>query len=234
MTLWHTGGMNAIRTARERARAELTLEIKREAGRQLAEVGSAQLSLRSVARALGMASSAVYRYFPSRDELLTALILDAYNALGDAAERADRPEAAPRERWMLVCAAVREWATAHPHEYALLYGTPVPGYKAPAETLDPGTRIIRRCAEILLAGRPLLPAFPGPLEAELDGQMRAVAEAAGLDLHPEEVTRLLMVWSQLFGLVGFELFGQFAGSADPAGPFFRHATAQMADFLGLR
>ena len=163
--LWQTGGMNAIRTARERARAELMREIKREAAKQLADAGAAQLSLRSVSRALGMASSAVYRYFPSRDELLTALITDAYNALGDAAERADRPEEAPRERWTLVCAAVREWAVAHPHEYALLYGTPVPGYRAPAETVDPGTRVIRRLAEIALAGRPLRPASAGPLEA---------------------------------------------------------------------
>jgi AcrR family transcriptional regulator len=226
--------MNAIRTARERARAELTNEIKQEARRQLAEAGSAQLSLRAVARALGMASSAIYRYFPSRDELLTALILDAYHALGDAAEGADRPEAPARERWMLVCAAVREWALEHPHEYALLYGTPVPGYRAPAETVDPGTRVVRRCAEIMLAGRPLRPALPGPLEPELDAQMRAVAEDAGADLAPEEVARLLMVWSQLFGLVTFEVFGQFTNSADPAGPFFRHACGQMADFLGLR
>ncbi len=226
--------MNAIRTARQRARAELTHEIKQEARRQLSEVGSAQLSLRSVARALGMASSAIYRYFPSRDELLTALILDAYNSLGDAAEGADRPQAAPRERWTLVCGAVREWALAHPHEYALLYGTPVPGYRAPDETTEAGTRVVRRCAEILLAGRPLAPAFPGPLEGELDAQMRAVVEGAGLDLAPEEVTRLLMVWSQLFGLITFEVFGQFANSADPAVPLFRHAVAQMADFAGLR
>ena len=226
--------MNAIRTARERARAELTHEIKQEARRQLSEAGSAQLSLRSVARALGMASSAIYRYFPSRDELLTALILDAYDALGEAAEGADLSQAAPRERWALVCGAVREWAVAHPHEYALLYGTPVPGYRAPAETVAAGTRVLRRCGEILLAGRPLDPGLPAPLEEELDEQMRGVAEAADLGLTPEELTRLLLVWSQLFGLVTFEVFGQFNGSADPAGPLFRHAVARMADFAGLR
>jgi AcrR family transcriptional regulator len=72
----------APRTARERARAELTREIKEEAKRQLASVGADGLSMRAVAKALGMASSAVYRYYPSRDDLLTALIIDAYNALG--------------------------------------------------------------------------------------------------------------------------------------------------------
>ncbi|MDX6739686.1 TetR/AcrR family transcriptional regulator [Actinocorallia sp. A-T 12471] len=225
--------MTAIRTARERARAELTREIKEEARRQLAEVGSAQLSLRAVARALGMASSAVYRYFPSRDELLTALITDAYDSLGDAVEAADDPAAAPRERWSSLCAAVRSWAIERPHEYALLYGSPVPGYHAPPQTVAPGTRVVLRCALIAQDARPLRPAFPGPLDPALSAQMAAVAAATGLELAPEEAARVLIVWSQLFGLVGFELFGQFTGSADPAGPLFRHATDQMAVYLGL-
>src|SRR6202046_3771698 len=84
-----TATPSASRTARERARAELTREIKQEARRQLAASGAQGLSLRAVARELGMVSSALYRYFPSRDELLTALIIDAYDALGEAAEAAD-------------------------------------------------------------------------------------------------------------------------------------------------
>ena len=79
--------MNASRTARERVRAELTREITEVARRQLAAEGAAGLSLRAVARELGMVSSAIYRYFPSRDDLLTALIIDAYDAIGEAAER---------------------------------------------------------------------------------------------------------------------------------------------------
>src|SRR5438445_3569918 len=120
-------------TARDRARAELTDEIKAVARRHLAEHGSAALSLRAVAREVGMVSSAVYRYFPSRDELLTALIIDAYDAVGERAEAAER---ASRNRgidvrWLKVCEAVRAWALANPHEYALIYGSPVPGYAAP-------------------------------------------------------------------------------------------------------
>ena len=91
MTTTHS----ASRTARERARAELTREIKEEARRQLAASGAQGLSLRSVARELGMVSSALYRYFRSRDELLTALIIDAYEALGGAAEAAS--SALPRQ-----------------------------------------------------------------------------------------------------------------------------------------
>src|SRR4029079_15259425 len=92
-------------TARERVRAELTTEITDAARRQLAEVGAAALSLRAVAREVGMVSSAVYRYFPSRDELLTRLIIDGYDDLGAAAEAADDPTAPPLERWTAVCRA---------------------------------------------------------------------------------------------------------------------------------
>src|SRR3954453_18740889 len=97
-------------TARERARAEITAEITDLARAQLATVGAAGLSLRAVARELGMVSSAGYRYFPSRDDLLPRLIIDGYEALGAAAEEADDPTAAPAERWLTVCRAVRRWA----------------------------------------------------------------------------------------------------------------------------
>src|SRR5215472_5997684 len=111
-------------TARERARAELSREIKEEARRQLAASGAGGLSLRAVSKELGMVSSALYRYYPSRDDLLTVLIIDAYNALGATAEDAiaageGRPAAA---RWTAACHAVRGWALANPHEYALIYG----------------------------------------------------------------------------------------------------------------
>uniref|UniRef100_UPI002608742C TetR/AcrR family transcriptional regulator n=1 Tax=Trebonia sp. TaxID=2767075 RepID=UPI002608742C len=117
--------VNASQTARERARAELTREIRQEARRQLANVGADGLSLRAVARSLGMVSSALYRYYPSRDDLLTALIIDAYNAVGSAAEDAVSAAAGadPRGRWAAACHAIRGWALAHPHEYALIYGS---------------------------------------------------------------------------------------------------------------
>lgn len=128
--------MNTVRGARERARIEVTAAIKDEARRMLGAEGAAKLSLRAVARELGMVSSALYRYFPSRDELLTALIIDAYDSVGAAAETADAHARAagapPRTRWIAVCEAVRSWAVEHPHEYALIHGSPVPGYSAPS------------------------------------------------------------------------------------------------------
>ena len=132
--------MNASRTARERVRAELTREITDVARGQLATEGAGGLSLRAVAREMGMVSSAIYRYFPSRDDLLTALIVDGYNAIGEVAERADAacPAGEHAGRWLAVCRAIRDWALAHPHEYALVYGSPVPGYQAPQQTIGPG------------------------------------------------------------------------------------------------
>src|SRR6516162_10271550 len=122
--------MNASRTARERVRAELTREIADTARRHLATQGAAGLSLRAVARELGMVSSAVYRYFPSRDDLLTALIVDAYDAVGEVAEAATPPAAAGvLARWLALTGAIRGWARANPQEYALIYGSPVPGYQ---------------------------------------------------------------------------------------------------------
>lgn len=135
--------MTTVRGARARARIEITAAIKDEARTQLAAEGAAKLSLRAVARELGMVSSALYRYFPSRDDLLTALIVDAYDAVGAAAERAaaEAETERPLDRWTTVCRAVRAWAVAHPHEYALIYGSPVPGYTAPQDTIVPASRV---------------------------------------------------------------------------------------------
>ena len=138
---------SAPATARARARAQLTQDIKDAARRQLERDGVAELSLRAVARELGMASSAVYRYFPSRDELLTALIVDAYESIAVAASTADAASLAAGHdhgtRWVTVCRAVRAWALAHPREWALVYGTPIAGYAAPVDTVEPATRIAR-------------------------------------------------------------------------------------------
>src|SRR6266498_3996498 len=126
---------------RARVRAEMIEEIKNAARRQLAADG-ANLSLRAIAREMGMVSSAIYRYFAGRDDLLTALILDAYDSLGEAAEQAgEKPDQDDYgERWLAVTRAIRDWAVKRPHEYALIYGSPVPGYVAPEDTVLPSIR----------------------------------------------------------------------------------------------
>ncbi|MFE9774399.1 TetR/AcrR family transcriptional regulator [Streptomyces sp. NPDC005931] len=227
--------MSTAHGARARARIEVTAAIKEEARRQLAAEGAAKLSLRAVSRELGMASSALYRYFPSRDDLLTALIIDAYDSLGEAAEVAHGAvsDAGPAQRWTAVCEAVRGWALAHPHEYALIYGSPVPGYRAPETTVPAASRV-----GLLLIGV-VRDAYRGPglartpLPAELRPEAERMAADLAPDLPPEAVAVMVAAWAQLFGLVGFELFGQFNRVVEDRDAFFRHAVAQLAHGVGL-
>jgi AcrR family transcriptional regulator len=223
-------------TARERVRAELTEEIADAARRQLAEVGAAALSLRAVAREVGMVSSAVYRYFPSRDELLTRLIIDGYDDLGAAAEKADVPAAPPAERWLAVCRAVRAWALAHPHEYALLYGSPVPGYVAPKDTVPAASRVGIVLGGILgdAARAGLLPAGTGERDPGLVSD-DAVAVLGGDHPAIDENVRVhaLLAWSALYGTISFELFGHFVGSVEDADRYFDRVVSDLAALIGL-
>ncbi|PZH19207.1 TetR family transcriptional regulator [Streptomyces sp. NTH33] len=228
--------MSTVKGARARARTEITAAIKDEARRQLAKEGAAKLSLRAVARELGMVSSALYRYFPSRDDLLTALIIDAYDSLGSAAESAHGAVAGaePLARWTAVCEAVRGWALAHPHEYALIYGSPVPGYTAPQTTVPAAARVGLVLIGIVRDAHEHGGLTGPPLPAELlDEAGRMTAELAP-GLPPEVVAALVAAWAQLYGLVGFELFGQFNRVVEDREPFFRHAVARLAHGVGLR
>ncbi|UCM87781.1 TetR/AcrR family transcriptional regulator [Streptomyces marincola] len=233
--------MTAIRGARERARREVTAAIKSEARDRIAAEGAAQLSLRAVSRSLGMASSALYRYFPSRDELLTALIIDAYDALGDAAEEAltgaESEELSPAERWTAVCLSVRAWGLANPHEFALIHGTPVPGYAAPQDTSGPGTRVPRALLAVAVeahrAGR-LGPVPGGPPPRAALAEAEALAEEHAPGLPGSAMAAVLAGWAQLTGLVAFEVFGQYTGVLEESrADLFAHAARRMAAGVGL-
>lgn len=226
-------------TARAQARALLTEAIITEANQQLGRDGAAALSLRSVARAVGMTPSAVYRYFASRDELLTELIVEAYGSIGAAVAGADAdcPPDDVGARWLAVCRAVRQWARDRPHEYALVYGSPVPGYRAPRRTVVPASRVPLTLLGILRhaheSGRLQFPDGPDPA---LPASWKAEADRMVLDfmhgLPSRAVVRAFMAWSQLFGLVSFELFGHLVGSVDPGG-LFEASVAMMGAFVGL-
>ncbi|MFD5114227.1 TetR/AcrR family transcriptional regulator [Streptomyces sp. NPDC058220] len=227
--------MTTIRGARERARAEVTAAIKDEARKQLAAEGAAKLSLRAVARELGMVSSALYRYFPSRDDLLTALIIDAYDAVGSAAEQA-LAAAGPADhpaRWTAICTAVRAWALAHPHEYALIYGSPVPGYTAPQLTVEPASRVALALISVARdAHRTDGIALP-PLSDELRPEAQRLAARFAPGVPPEVVAGLVAAWAQLFGLLSFEIFGQFNGVVSARDELFVQAVRRLADDVGL-
>ena len=207
---------SVLRAARERTRAEITRQILDAARRHLATEGASGLSLRAIARELGASSSGVYRYVASRDELLTRLIVAAYDALGAAAEAQEAAVARAdlAGRWSAVCDAVRGWALANPNEYALIYGTPVPGYIAPAATIAPAARVSSVLLGILTdaaAGR-LTPAMAEDNVPPAGRKALAPARSiVGPEVPDALLQRGLMAWAALFGTVSFELFGQLHG-----------------------
>jgi AcrR family transcriptional regulator len=229
---------SAPRTARERVRRELTSEIKEIALTQLESGGGAALSLRAIAREMGMASSALFRYFASRDTLLTALIIDSYSSLAEAAETAEARvhQRSIEDRWVAICHGVRNWALAHPHEYALIFGSPIPGYAAPEGTVGPASRVPLLLAELLLdlvqeksyaAGANPKP--PAAVRRAVDPVRSVVSESITADL----MVRGLMAWTYLFGAVSFEVFGHRHNVIADYDAFFDYEVRRMATMVGL-
>jgi len=231
--MWHTVRMSAS-GARARVRAAITEEIKTVAHRHLASDG-ANLSLRAVARDLGMAPSALYRYFASRDELLTALIIDAYNSVGEAAEEAAAGVEGFVDRWLAIGSAVRAWALEHPHRWALIYGSPVPGYQAPPDTIGPAVRTL------LLIGRTLHEAYQAgrlrlgePLSGRYAEEFAVVAHNVGPDVPTQLVASAFSLFFHLCGAVSGELFGQLNNSVDEdRRGFFEYQMRGAAALAGL-
>lgn len=218
-------------------RAEQTRLIQATGRRHLAEVGPAALSLRAIARDVGVVSSAVYRYFPSRDDLLTALIVESYDELGDAVEAADTTADTGdlADRFRALCHAIHDWARAHPHEYALVYGSPVPGYAAPDTTVTSAGRVtgafLRLAAESEAAG--LAVADTRPLTDAEQSALEPVRDAIGVPLADERLLRWLMAWHTVFGHVSLELFGHMHRGVLDYDAHYDQVVDQLADDLGL-
>ncbi|WP_185993883.1 TetR-like C-terminal domain-containing protein, partial [Streptomyces benahoarensis] len=139
------------------------------------------------------------------------------------------------ERWVAVCGGVRAWALAHPHEYALIYGTPVPGYHAPRTTAAPAGRVARALTAVVCdahaAGALREP--PGPLPDALADEARTLMTELDIDLPAPVVAALVATWAQLFGLISFELFGQFNRVVEDRDAFFAHTVRRLAGGVGL-
>jgi len=228
----------APRTARDFARIELTHAILAVARAHLAAEGPGQLSLRAVARELGMASSAVYRYFPSRDQLITALLVECYDESAAAVEAAEKqvPRSRYRRRLLVATGALRDWARANSFEYALLYGSPVPGYAAPQDTIGPATRVPRVLLGLMVdveeAHLPL-GSPPATLTRAQGASMAPISVFMDGRIGDERLARALMAWATLIGQISLELFGHLHQGVLDYDAHFRRLMENAADDLGL-
>ncbi len=225
---------------RERQRQATRGEILDVARRQIAEMGAAALSLRAIARAMGLTAPAIYRYFGSRDELVTALIVDSYTSLAEALEGVriaqDGREYAGRLLELML--AYRAWALAHPQDYALIFGTPIPGYAPPAgATEEAGSRALRvLVAEITAAiavgalRPPLVYAAPEP---ELAQQLAAWRERFGVSVPAVALQLGLVCWARAHGLTSLELYGQVGRLLGDGAALYRAEALVLLGQLGL-
>jgi AcrR family transcriptional regulator len=207
-------------TMRERYRAQVRAEVKEAALGQLAESGPAGLSIAAIGKQLGVSGPALYRYFASRDELLTELVIDAYDDLADALRAATRDATGqqPRARLEALARGYRSWALAQPHRYRLLFGPPLPGYDAHAHRLVAASEASMNLLLDVL--RELGDRAPAPAIQPLTSQLAAWAQTHTFDAEPAVALRAILVWSRLHGLVSLEIAGNFTSMGIDPGQLF--------------
>lgn len=197
---------------RQDARDRIERRIIELARRQLATDGAAGLSVRAIARDLGMVSSAVYRYVASRDELLTMLLIDAYTELADAVDASRPPDGEWHEQILAMAHAARTWAVADPARWALLYGSPVPGYHAPADqTVEPGTRVVGSLLAAVDVGirAGQVPQRNTPVPTATARDFDGLREEFGFSGDDASLLGCLTLWAGLIGAISLEVFGQY-------------------------
>lgn len=192
--------------------------IKRTAWKQIAEFGAAALSLRAIARELKITAPAIYNYFPDRDSLVTALIIDAYTSFGDyqLAARDSIPQEQLTERLRSIGIAYRQWAIDFPQRYQLIFGTPIPGYAAPVmEILPFGARSLSALVSVVeqlrVTGKLNITTFP-----EVKDEHKANFEmwkTYGGDVDILSLSVAMVIWARVHGIVSLEI----AGSLPPFG-----------------
>ncbi len=210
---------------RQDTRDRIESQIIELGRRYLITEGAAGLSLRAIARDLGMVSSAVYRYVANRDELLTLLLVDAYSELADAVDDARRDASDSwRDQLTAIAHAARAWAVERPASWALLYGSPVPGYSAPASrTVGPGTRVVGALFEVTTTGIGAgeIARSKSVVPQALSADFERIREEFGFSGDDGTVARCFLLWAALVGAISLEVFGQYGSDTltDPAEMF---------------
>nr|BFE74366.1 TetR/AcrR family transcriptional regulator [Actinoplanes digitatis] len=226
---------------RERRREELLGDLRAIAQRHLTENGAAALSLRAVAREAGIAVSALYRYFPDRDGLLTDLLVRAFDQQADAVEQAGAAAAYPAVALTDGLHAYRRWSVAHPAEFGLAYGTPVPGYRAPGEqTIRAGARVGDFLHHLLvtaydqdLVDRAAVARREARLRPETVEQLTVLRRRRGYG-GPVALTALAMdTFVTVHGFVAMEVFGQLRPVTPDAAGYFDEIVEAQLRAIGL-
>jgi len=226
---------------RERRRAQTTEQILEAARRRLTTDGAASVTLRAIARDLDTGVASLYRYFASRDALITELLVEAYDSQADAVAAAagDHPDAA--DALLAAVHAYRSWSLTHPTQFALAYGTPLPGYEAPPErTVGPGVRVgglVIGLVSTLWRDSRLDPARVRQRDADLSVAERrgleALAQRRGYDVPVALLSLVIDLLVRIHGFVGMEVFGQLRPiTSAPADTFARTARDALTH-LGL-
>lgn len=228
------------RGRRERLRAETTAEIKRVALELMASGGPDAITLRAIAREMGMTANAIYGYFATRDDLVTVLVNDVYTALADAVDTAweTSPATDPATRIQAWAGAFRDWALANPQGFRLIYGDPVPGYRAPEQGAAPDAarRVCTGLTALAAAAWPHAQKFydGSALEwSDFDAGLLDKVRPAFPELPPAGVGLALRIWGHLHGLVSLEIYGHMRNQTISPEKLFHEELAQLVRTLGV-
>ncbi|MEL3950692.1 TetR/AcrR family transcriptional regulator [Streptomyces sp. LNU-CPARS28] len=225
---------------RERLRAETTAEIKSVALALMASGGPDAITLRAIAREMGMTANAIYGYFRTRDDLVTTLINDVYTALADAVDAAWEAGAPldPAARIQSWATAFRDWSLAHPEGFRLIYGDPVPGYRAPVggAAPDAARRVCTGLAGLAAAAWPHAQHLYATSEFEwsdFDPGLLDKVRPAFPELPPAAVALALRIWGRLHGLVSLEVYGHLRTQTVSPRKLFQEELTQLVRALAL-
>ena len=198
------------RPTRKKQIQNLQEAIKETAWKQIAEFGAPALSLRAIARELKITAPAIYNYFPDRDALVTALIIDAYQSFGDSqlTARDAVPASDVTGRMRAIGIAYRTWAHTHPQRYQLIFGTPIPGYEAPLmEVLPSAARSLRALVSVVeqlrVAGKLNVTSFP-KVKKEYKVSFETWKKYGG-DVDMLSMSVAMLIWSRVHGIVSLEI-----------------------------
>ncbi len=224
--------MTEAPTRRERLRTATLAEIKQAARQLVVRHGPTAISLRAIGRELGMSAPALYRYFPSLEALVMAVCSDVYDELRDAVTAAGQATTGPAEQLLAMARGFRAWSVAHPQEFALLFGTPVPGVVELEEDCVSPDHPAARVGAVFLKPFALIWHQLGH-PAEVDDPTNAEQLARALAVHDEAVTPACMyaflgAWTRLYGMVALEVFGHLRWALTDVEPLFE---AEIAAFV---